>query len=370
MPFRKVKKFAIYSKHPVILYKINEVKKMNLQKVIRDTKKEFENIERKNEEDEVIEKYGSMFNPDKLDSLTKEDFKSFLLIKNNKHWEGIHRQGNMITQDMGKLKKALKILLNEEVPIEERLNILIPKNKANYIKGLHRSVVTPIMLVVYPKIYGVYNKRSHDGLTKVGLMPKYTKGETFSRKYIKINQVLNSLASENNMSLFELDSVWWRITEGYKPIETEEEKQENEEIETGFALEMHLRRFLVDNWEKTQLGKNYEIISEDGEIIGEEYQTKEVGNIDILAKDKKKKEWVVIELKKGQSNDAVIGQTLRYMGWVERKLIKKGESVKGIIIVKEVDNKLKSALSFLKNKVDIDCFAYNVQFSLNEVEHF
>ncbi|MBA7521717.1 Endonuclease NucS [subsurface metagenome] len=370
MSFRKVKNFAIYSKHPVISYNINEVKKMILQKAIKDTKKEFENIERKNEEYEVIEKYGSVFNPNKLDSLTKEGFKSFLLIKNNKHWEGIHRQGNMITQDMGKLKKALKILLNEELPIEERLNILIPKNKANYIKGLHRSVVTPIMLVVYPKIYGVYNKRSHDGLTKVGLMPKYTKGETFSRKYIKINQVLNSLALENNMSLFELDSVWWRITEGYKPIETEEEKQENEEIETGFALEMHLRRFLVDNWEKTQLGKNYEIISEDGEIIGEEYQTKEVGNIDILAKDKKKKEWVVIELKKGQSNDAVIGQTLRYMGWVEKNIIKKGESIKGIIIVKEVDNKLKSALSFLKNKVDIDCFAYNVQFSLNEVEHF
>lgn len=343
---------------------------MDLLEAIKETKEEFENIERKNEENEVIDKYGSMFNPNKLDSLTKEDFKSFLLMKNNKHWEGIHRQGNMITQDMGKLKRALKILLNEEVSIEKRLNILIPRNKANYIKGLHRSVVTPIMMVVYPSKYGVYNRRSDEGLTKVGLMPKHGKGVAFSRKYIEINKVLNGLALKNNMSLFELDSVWWRVTDGYKPIETKKEKQENEEIETGFALEMHLRRFLVDNWEKTQLGKNYEIISEDGEIIGEEYQTKEVGNIDILAKDEKKKEWVVIELKKGQSNDAVVGQALRYMGWVERKLIKKGESVKGIIIVKEVDNKLKSALSFLKNKVDIDCFAYNVQFSLNEMIRF
>lgn len=343
---------------------------MNLKEAIQATKREFENIDRKNEENEVIEKYGSMFNPIKLDSLTKEDFKSFLLMKNNKHWEGIHRQGNMITQDMDKLKKALKILLNEEMPIEERLNVLIPKNKPNFIKGLHRSVVTPIMMVVYPDKYGVYNRRSDEGLTKVGLMPKHGKGEAFSKKYIEINKVLNSLASENDMSLFELDGVWWRITEGYKPIETEEEKRENKEIETGFALEMHLRRFLVDNWEKTKLGKKYEIMSEDGEIIGEEFQTKEVGNIDILVKNKTKKEWVVIELKKGQSNDAVIGQVLRYMGWVERKLIKKGENVKGIIIVKEVDNKLKSALSFLKNKVDIDCFAYNVQFSLNEIEKF
>lgn len=339
---------------------------MDLQEAIKETKKEFEDIDRKNEENEVIERYGSMFNPNNLDSLTKEDFKSFLLMKNNKHWEGIHRQGNMITQDMGKLKKALKILLNEEVPIEKRLNILIPKNKANFIKGLHRSVVTPIMMVVYPDKYGVYNRRSDEGLTKVGLMPKHGKGAAFSKKYIEINKILNSFASENNMSLFELDSVWWRVTEGYKP-KIDKEKEEIEEIETNFALEIYLRKFLVDNWEKTQLGKNYEIISEDGEIIGEEYQTKEVGNIDILAKDKKKKEWVVIELKKGQSNDAVVGQILRYMGWVERNLVKKGENVKGIIIVKEVDNKLKSALSFLKNKVDINCFAYKVQFSLNEV---
>ena len=127
---------------------------MNLQEAIKDTKKEFEDIDRKNEENEVIEKYGYMFNPNKLDSLNKEDFKSFLLIKNNKHWEGIHRQGNMITKDMDKLKKALKILLNEEMPIEERLNILIPKNKPNFIKGLHRSVITPIMMVVYPDKYG------------------------------------------------------------------------------------------------------------------------------------------------------------------------------------------------------------------------
>lgn len=123
---------------------------MELQEAIKETKKEYENVERKNEEIEVIEKYGSMFNPSNLDSLNKEDFKSFLLIKNNKHWEGIHRQGNMITQDMNKLKNALKILLDEEKPIEERLNFLFPKNKPSYIKGLGRAIVTPILMVVYP----------------------------------------------------------------------------------------------------------------------------------------------------------------------------------------------------------------------------
>ena len=61
-------------------------------------------------EKKVVEKYGRMFNPANLDQLTKEDFKSFLLIKNNLHWEGIHRQSNLVTSDMAALKRCLENL--------------------------------------------------------------------------------------------------------------------------------------------------------------------------------------------------------------------------------------------------------------------
>lgn len=266
------------------------------------------------------------------------------------------------------MRNALGILLDETKPLKERLDFLFPKNKPNYIKGLSRAIVTPILMVVYPDKYGVYNIRSAEGLKKVGLEPEFSRGASFSEKYLKINEILNGLATENNMTLFELDDIWWKITEGYKP--TIEEEQETEELSTGFALEPHLRRFLVDNWENTPLGKDYEILTEDGEIIGEHYQIKEdgkrIGEIDILAKDKKTDEWVVIELKKAQSSDAVVGQTLRYMGWVEENKARKDGGVKGIIIVREIDAKLEYALSALKNKVKISCFVYNIQFSLVE----
>ena len=88
-----------------------------------------------------------MFHPGNLNAFTKDDFKSFLLIKNNEHWEGIHRQGNMITQDMDKLRNALKILLDETKPLKKRLDFLFPKNKPNYIKGLGRTIVTPILRI-------------------------------------------------------------------------------------------------------------------------------------------------------------------------------------------------------------------------------
>lgn len=339
---------------------------MDLQEAIRITKEVYQGSERRDEEKEVIDRYGSMFHPRNLDALTKEDFKSFLLLKNNKHWWGIHRQGNIITQDMDRLRSALKILLDENKPLQERLDSLFPKNKPNYIKGLGRAVVTPILMVVYPTKYGVYNTKSAKGLKKVGLEPEFGRGATFAEKCIKVNEVLSNLAAENDMSLFQLDEVWSRITEEPRPT-PEEEEQEAEELSTGFGLETHLRRFLVDNWEETPLGKRYEILTEDGEVVGERYQTKEAGEIDILARGKESNEWVVIELKRGQSSDAVVGQTLRYMGWVEKNLAEEGEGVKGLIIVKEVDRRLRYALSALASKVNISCLVYNVQFSLQEV---
>jgi len=342
------------------------VTELDLQEAIRITKEVYQGSERRDEEREVIDRYGSMFHPRNLDALTKEDFKSFLLLKNNKHWWGIHRQGNIITQDIDRLRSALKILLDENKPLKERLDSLFPKNKPNYIKGLGRAVVTPILMVVYPTKYGVYNTKSAKGLKKVGLEPEFGRGASFAEKYVKVNEVLNNLAAENDMSLFQLDEVWSRITEEPRPT-PEEEEQEAEELSTGFGLEPHLRRFLVDNWEDTPLGQLYEILTEDGETIGEEYQTREVGRIDILARDKETNEWVVIELKSGRSSDAVVGQTLRYMNWVDKNLVERREGVKGIIIVREMDTNLEYALSALSGKVNISCFVYNVQFSLQEV---
>jgi len=339
---------------------------MDLQEAIKKTKEEYQQPKKQNEEKDVMDKYSEMFHPSHLDTLTKEDFKSFLLIKNNKHWDGIHRQGNIITQDMDKLRNALKILLDEGKPLKERLDFLFPKNKPNYIKGLGRAITTPILMFVYPTKYGVYNQKSAEGIKAAGLEPKFTRGASFSERYIKINKVLNNLVVENDVSFFVLDAAWWRMVEEDKPTSVEEE-QETEEVSTAFRLELYLRKFLVDNWESTPLGKNYEILTEDGEIIGEEYQTKGAGKIDILAKDKKSNEWVVIELKKGQGNETVVAQTLRYMGWVEKNKAEREEGVRGIIIVKEIDTNLEFALSALKNKVKISCFVYNIQFSLEEV---
>jgi hypothetical protein len=244
-----------------------------------------------------------------------------LLIKNNYHWEGIYRQQALITADLQKLKKALAMLLDELKPIRTRLDYLFPKGSEGYIKGLEKAVVTPILLVTYPDKYGVWNQKSAAALKDLGLFPEFQHGDGFSDKYIKVNQVLNDLKEKYAISLWQLDGVLGTIA-GRSPvaiISDEEELLKEEVKEHGvedvynFGMEKHLEDFLIANWNKTEIGKSYNLIYEEGDLVSQQYPT-DVGPIDILAKHKHDNSYLVIELKKGRSSDSVVGQILRYIG--------------------------------------------------------
>ena len=131
---------------------------------------------------------------------------------------------------------------------------------------------------------------------------------------------------------------------------------------TAFALEKHLEDFLVANWSQTELGKKYDIFTEDGETVGQQYQS-DTGPIDILAVSKDKKELLVIELKKGKASDNVVGQIQRYMGFVSEMLVEKEQVVKGIIIALEDDIRIRRALSVAKN---IEFYRYEITFKLSK----
>ena len=99
-------------------------------------------------------------------------------------------------------------------------------------------------------------------------------------------------------------------------------------------------------------------------VVAQQYQS-DTGPIDILAISKDKKEYLVIELKKGLTNDAVVGQTLRYMGFVKNDLAVNGETVRGVVIAHQNDLRLRNALSMVPS---IDFFIYQVDFKLNPVQ--
>lgn len=100
--------------------------------------------------------------------------------------------------------------------------------------------------------------------------------------------------------------------------------------------------------------KNIELIDSELEVIlqpsyGRQFST-HIGPIDILCINKKTNEYVICELKRGQTSDETVGQLLRYMGWVYEHLANFESNVKGILVGSDFDKKLDYALLGVQNE--------------------
>ena len=303
--------------------------------------------------EEVFARFQPIFSLDHIPKLSESEFKEFLQFKNNKHWTGLHRQGPKIIADMGKLREALSLLLDDSLLIEERLN-----ETALLVNGMGKAIATAILLIVFPEKYGVWNNTSEGGLKTVGLWPKFEKGESLGERYKKVNEILLSLSHELQIDLWELDTLWWFVSFDDEPVE------EIDESTKRFGLERHLQEFIRDNWEHLSLSKDWKIFSENGEEVGYEYPCGPIGRIDILAKHRTKPEWLVIELKKGQSSDKVVGQILRYIGWVKKEVADSGDKIRGLIIIHSIDEQLQYAVLATN---DIEVMTYEVIFQLKKI---
>lgn len=185
-------------------------------------------------------------------------------------------------------------------------------------------------------IYEIYNPKVANGVV------------TFERDGVLVS------SEELNQELTDLLNY-------YKKSLEIEVKNENSVVSTGlFYMEKQLEDFIIQNWESTQLGREYELIYEEGILVSQQYRT-DIGPIDILAKSKITGAHVVIELKKNQTSDDTVGQVARYMGWVKQHL--NDPNVKGIIVAGKYDKKLDYAISIVPG---VEVFIYEVQFSLKE----
>lgn len=322
---------------------------------------------------EVLERYQPVFLLENLDDLTAEEYRSFLIFKNNKHWQSLQRMGPAHTANMDLLRSALKTLADEGLSLEKRLDTLLPPDGSVMVSRLGTATITPILQVMFPEKYGVLNKPVEDGLRKINLWPSFSRKTSFSEKYIEVNDILTTLAAELEIDLWTLDTLWWFI------ILDNEEGQESEEIFTDeeiafsddakhrFGLEIYLQEFMRDNWDAIPELKDWQLFEQDGDIVGFEYNTNSVGRIDLLAHHKTEPRWLVIELKRDQSSDKTIGQVLRYMGWVDQNLAENGEEVFGLIISHSADKAMQYALKHTRN---IDIMLYDVQFKLERTTTF
>lgn len=137
---------------------------------------------------------------------------------------------------------------------------------------------------------------------------------------------------------------------------------ESTEQQSEFALESHLEEFLDQNWPSIDFGSNLERYTSEEEN-GRQFPAGP-WSIDFLCRDKNTGDLVVIELKRGRTSDAAVGQVLRYMGWVSENLAQTGQTVRGIIIAKDADDALIYATRALQS---VSVLSYRVQFKLAPV---
>jgi len=194
-------------------------------------------------------------------------------------------------------------------------------------------------------------------------VPRYGTSYVYKAYAVDVNGILYRMDTNNNEPVpeSEIEGDLERILNYYQEATNSEVSNPSSLVSQGaFYLEKQLEDFIIDNWDSTELGSQYDLIIEEGELKSQQYRTG-IGPIDILARDKKTGSYVVIELKKGQTSDDTVGQIARYMGWVEDELGDK--NVKGVIIAQSFDKKLQYAL---KRVSGVEVFIYEINFRLKE----
>jgi restriction system protein len=196
-----------------------------------------------------------------------------------------------------------------------------------------------------------------------GILPHRRKVEWFSTVIPRADlseSMQNSIKSTNTLiDISKFASELEAIIDS-RPADVLFTKDKDVEDPSAFAIEKHLEDFLIYNWANTELAKTYDLLTDEGEVVAQQYQS-DTGPIDILVISKDKREYLVIELKKGRASDVVVGQILRYMGFVKNELAVNGESVRGIIIALDDDLRLRNAISMIPS---VEFYRYEINFRL------
>jgi hypothetical protein len=89
-----------------------------------------------------------------------------------------------------------------------------------------------------------------------------------------------------------------------------------------------------------------------------------VNAIDLLGFEPRARRWWVLELKRGRSADAVVGQVSRYLGWIAEERRGHRESAVGAVIVKRADAKLRYAV---KANERLSLWEYDERLAVRQV---
>ena len=100
-------------------------------------------------------------------------------------------------------------------------------------------------------------------------------------------------------------------------------------------------------------------IYEDHIYYGKQLVMPDVGRLDLLVVDTDTKELIVVELKRNESYNDVIAQTLSYMKWIKDNIAKKNEKVKGLICLHTANEELRQEAK--RENIEIQEYSFSFE---------
>ena len=163
------------------------------------------------EREQAYNSFSPHFKQDNLKNMeaVSHAYGRWLLASNNKSWTNLYRRGSEALVQPTKLCKLLSFIQQEMVPIEKR----IQKGLAGTYKvdGIGKGILTGLLHTMYPEKYGVWNGSTIKALKKlditIPLMYSFKRGRT----YVRVNAVLNKMASCLDTDLTYVDGFMWYV---------------------------------------------------------------------------------------------------------------------------------------------------------------
>ena len=100
-----------------------------------------------------------------------------------------------IIKDLPRFRDAIRELLNESIPISQRLDELLAGG-SRHLEGMGPGLATEYLMIAYPEKYCIWNDKSKTGLKVLGRWPVFNRGQSDGQQYERILNAVKELRDQ------------------------------------------------------------------------------------------------------------------------------------------------------------------------------
>jgi hypothetical protein len=97
-----------------------------------------------------------------------------------------------IVRNATRFREVIKRLLDEAVPVDERLDSVL--GGTLHVDGMGKGMATDFLMTAHPDRYCLWNSKTEMGLTSLGLMPTFRRGASTGKNYLQVWEAVKNLS--------------------------------------------------------------------------------------------------------------------------------------------------------------------------------